>query len=70
MSAREQGRLEVEDKENSVRCIFRRNPERAKEIKENRDDKIKRVEEKIEELNRYLADGERDLQIIDVSSRQ
>lgn len=48
--------MEAEDKENSVRYIFRRNPERAKEIKENRDDKIKRVEGKIEELNRYLAE--------------
>ncbi len=45
---------EIDDLENKIRYILRRNPYRAKEISENRQSKIRSIESKIKKSNEYL----------------
>ena len=50
---------EVEDSENGVRYILRRNPRRAGEIKKGRESKIQSIGKKVEKANLYLREHPR-----------
>lgn len=47
---------EVEDTESHLRYIFRRNPFRAEQIKQSREEKIAFLEQKMQASNRYLLE--------------
>lgn len=63
---------EIFDAEKNIRYIFRRNPLRVKEIKENRDSKIESIKNRVKTANTYLENHKRakaQTQFKDLSAR-
>jgi transposase len=50
---------EIVNSKEKVRYILRKNPERARKIQENRQSKIEKLNQKIEEANKYLSNHSR-----------
>ena len=62
---------EVEDPEKNIRYILRRNPYRVEEIKQQREDKISSIKQKVEKSNHYLSLHKRakaDLQVRELNN--